>query len=211
MKLGRYCFCLIALIVVGALPVWTQSSTPSNTSTHDGPFGFYRGMTQEQVVALLGTSAIEKRMPEIMSVTTAPKPHKDFEAYFLYFSPKEGLLKVAAYGKIISDDPLGSEIRSNFERVKTALTGIYGTSKSYDYLHEGAIWTDPADYMMSLHKQERVLASFWDTKGNPNHISGIELKATGINRTEGNLLLSYEFEGWDNYVDEKKAKQDSVF
>lgn len=211
MKLGRYCFCLIALILVGVLPIWAQSNNPSNASTHDGPFGFYRGMTQEQVVALLGTSNIEKRTPEAMSVNTAPKPHSAFEAYFLYFSPKEGLLKIVASGKTISNDPLGSEIKGQFGRVKAALTGIYGTSKDFDYLHDGAIWTEPADYMMSLHKEERVLASFWDIKGNPNRISGIELEGAGLNRTDGYLMLSYEFEGWGKYLDEKKAKQDSVF
>jgi hypothetical protein len=37
------------------------------------------------------------------------------------------------------------------------------------------------------------------------------IKAKALSTEKGYLVLSYEFEGWDEYLDAKQKKADSVF
>lgn len=64
--------------------------------------------------------------------------------------------------------------------------------------------------MMGLLKEERVLLSYWE-KGLPNHIHLIALETKALSNEKGYVVLSYEFDGWDEYADELKKKQDTVF
>ena len=64
--------------------------------------------------------------------------------------------------------------------------------------------------MMGLLKEERHLASTWETPL-PNHINDIVIEAKALSQEKGYIILTYEFDGWDAYVDAKKKQAGTVF
>jgi hypothetical protein len=175
---------------------------------HTGPFGFWYGMTKEQAIALTGKDSIKGVKDDSIEFTKAPKSHPAFESYTLIFSPTQGLLKIIAYGNDISTTVFGSEVRSKFEDMKEALTATYGRPQVIDHLPSGSIWKEPEDWMMGLLKKERTLAADWTT--DKYNLMGIVLEAKALSREKAFLILVYEFQGWNQYVDAKAAKANTV-
>jgi hypothetical protein len=175
-----------------------------------GPFGFEKGMTRSQVTALIGAShvdASDSSHPDMLTTDTAPSPYPAFEAYILIFSPTEGLLKVAAVGKDIEDDAFGTVTTMKFHELVEALAHTYGpATKVYDFLRSGSIWTEPRDWMSGVHHNDRTLRAFWDTNTS-SHVMSITLDTAAVDRSTGHLRLSYEFAGFEAYVDQRKAKE----
>ncbi len=202
---------IVALLrsVVLTLLLFARSSAAQPLNV--GPFGFQYGMTMDEVVQLVGRNAIERRGEHSLTLKTAPKPHPAFESYEVCISPRKGLLKIEAIGKTVPTNRFGSEVQDEFLRIRTALEHVYGTAEIYDHLKEKSIWSERADWMMSLLKKERVLTAFWMSPKSLNHISAIELEAHSLTISAGYLLLGYEFDGWDEFADSIRAKQDQVF
>jgi hypothetical protein len=168
-------------------------------------------MTKEQIVAILGDKALTRVHDDAYTFSTAPSPHPEFESYICFVSPEKGLLKVVAISKDIETNSFGEAIRDRFEQVQAGLSKAYGAGKSYDFLQSGSIWNEPQDWMMGLLKDERTLEAFWQLNPPQDHITVIALKAVALSREKGYLSLGYEFEGWEQYVDSKKEKQDKVY
>lgn len=175
-----------------------------------GPFGFYYGETKAQAIAAVGRAAIKKDQGDTLSLTSAPKPHKEFEEYLLIFSPNLGLLKIVAVGKTIENDTHGSELRSRFSSLEEALVRTYGQNKELDFIRSGSLWTEANEFMMSLAKKERTLTAYWIERPLPNNLKLISLDCLGLSRTNGYIDLVYEFKGWDEYVDSKEEKENGV-
>jgi len=176
-----------------------------------GPFGFERGMTKEQIIALVGNYAVKQTNDDALLLTRAPKPHPDFDQYMVTISPERGLLKISAIGITIQTNRYGTVLKAAFDEVRTAVASTYGPpSKDFNFLRSGSIWNEPEDWMMGLVKEERVLASYWD-KELPNHIVGIVLEANTLSTEKGYLVLRYEFAGFSEYAGAKKAKAGKVF
>jgi len=194
-----------------------------------GPFGFGYGMTKEQVIKLVGKDRVKtsKDDDDTLVLTTAPKPHPGFGAYFLTFSPEHGLVKIYASGNDIDTNRYGDTVRSTFAETEKALTATYGApSEEFDFLRSGSAWNGPEDWMTGLQKEERTLSSYWKPDPsrclvadplvcqpalNSNHIVVISLHARASSDEIGYLSLAYEFEGYEAYSDAKKAKADKVF
>jgi hypothetical protein len=177
-----------------------------------GPFGFEYGMTKEQVIAAVGQNAVKKIQSDVLTLTTAPKPHPAFETYQVMISPKLGLVKILAIGNTIGTNRYGNEIQTAFIETQEALVNNYGTpGVSYDFLRSGSIWAEHEDWMMGLAKGERVLATFWTPTNSPNHITSIELEANALSMEKGYLDLGYEFEGFPEYAQSKKTDAGKVF
>jgi hypothetical protein len=200
-------------------------STVALAQESTGPFGLHRGMTREQVLQIVGKDARivdVKADPDTLLLNRVPKSHPAFEYYGLFFSPTDGLLKIVASGKIISTNVFGEALLNSFIEIRDALSKNYGQMENLDYLKSGSIWTDPQDWMMGLSKGERKLAAIWGLAetGNlsdlrqmdlPNRILGIMLEATAMSQDKGNLVLSYEFEGWNEYVDANRKHAADAF
>jgi hypothetical protein len=168
-------------------------------------------MTQEQVIQIVGKDAVKETKGDRLSLTTVPKSHRAFELYSLTFSPKDGLLKIIAYGKDITTNGFGNAVHDYFIEIRDALSHTYGQPDiTIDDVKSGSIWTEPQDWMIGLRKEERELATSWG-KSLPNRIYGIVLEAKALSSEKGYLVLSYEFEGWGEYLDMKNKKTDSVF
>ncbi len=174
-----------------------------------GPFGFEPGVTKDQIIALLGKSTIKMSQGDSYILSTAPKPHPDFEEYLLVISPSKGLLKVAAYSKDIETSTYGDRLKQTFEEIHAALTAKYGRSRKLDFLREGSIWNEEQDWMMGLLKEERVLSAYW-TVGKDN-VQVIALSARASSRSTGTIRLAYEFTGFTEWADAHKAKDASLF
>ena len=210
---------LIALTLLCYSSAFGQSATPTREFhmpppvpapvVRTGPFGFWYGMTKEQVIALVGKEAINKAVDDKLQLTAAPKGHPAFETYSLIFSPTQGLLKIVAIGKDIQTNDFGDSVKTAFTDLRDVISKTYGPPKSIDFVKRGSLWTDARDWMTGLLKEERSLAALWDNA--PNHIRGVILEANALSTSKAYLRLSYEFEGWDEYADSKKAKAGTVF
>jgi hypothetical protein len=176
-----------------------------------GSFGFEAGMSKDQVLRLVGQSAVKEVDGDRLVLTTAPTPHASFEYYVLWVSPERGLVKVGALGKNIKTSRYGDEITSAFTEIQNSITKGYGTPKTWDYLKAGSTWNEPQDWMTGLEKKERVLASYWKFTTSPNHIDNIMLEAMAQSLEEGYLMLTYEFDGFDKYHAGKKTEAGKVF
>jgi hypothetical protein len=199
-------------------PVWLMVAsgvlaTVAFAQNTSGPFGLRKGMTQQQVIEIVGKSAVkETKGDDTLRVLTVPKPHPAFEFYSLIFSPTEGLLKITAYGNDIRTNGFGEKVHDSFSEIRGALSDTYEKPDGdMDFLQSGSIWKEPEDWMMGLLKEERHLASIWQNRPLPNHIHDIEIEAKALSQEKGYIILTYEFDGWDAYVDAKKKQAGTVF
>jgi hypothetical protein len=188
-----------------------SAAEPQMRVVVSGPFGLRRGMTQEQVIQVVGKGAVKEAKDDTLELLTVPKPHPAFEFYQLIFSPTGGLLKIIAYGNDITTNGFGERVHDSFIEIRDAISEVYGQPEgTLDFLKAGSIWNEPEYWMMGLLKEERTLATNWQ-KALPNRIYGIVLDAKALSTEKGFLHLVYEFDGWNEYVDAKKAKAGTVF
>ena len=169
----------------------------------DGPFGFERGMTRAQVVQF----KVVKENGDVVRVQGAPKPHPYFEDYSLVISPRDGLLKIIAWGRNFENDRSCSDVVAKFDELKEALTKKYGEPRdTFDFLESGALWKGSHECAMSLTKKERTRATYWILTNGPGQVRTIKLEANGVGSSTTYLTVGYEFEGWNAFVDAKKSK-----
>lgn len=183
-----------------------------NLSVPPEPFGFKMGMTQNQVIALVGKDAIKEEKEGVLTLSTAPKPYPDFTEYLLVFSPKQGLLKVGAVTKEMNSDDEGDQLRDEFNKIVAAVANKYGKPQMTDFIRN----QDEADqkfWMMSLLDKERTLEADWNYKKSRggNTETGISVEVNPISISSGLIFIGYEFPGWNAYVDSKQTKQDNAF
>ncbi len=173
------------------------------------PFGLKAGMTESQVLALVGEEAVEKETSDALALSTAPKPCNDCEIYILIFSPEQGLVKVAAFTRSIKVDDEGDELRHEFDKIEAAVADKNGTPEMIDFARNEA---DSEYWMMSLYKKERTLEANWNYgeggrggKGGSTE-TGIYLQAVASAPNEGHVVVVYEFPGWKTYANSLQAK-----
>jgi hypothetical protein len=65
--------------------------------------------------------------------------------------------------------------------------------------------------MTGLLKKERTLEVYWEFKPPKQHLTLVDLEVMALSRETGYLGLTYEFEGWEQYADERQAKKSDVF
>jgi hypothetical protein len=192
----------------------SAAGSPIVTASAEGPFGFDYGMTKQQVIDKLGRNALSKDSGINVLFNTAPKPHPDFEAYILAFSPEKGLLKVTAVSKNISTSEDGADLRSKYNYFLDALKSKYGKAeKEFDFCKANDVECESQYYMMELMEKNRYLNSFWTASKVPlpAHLQNISIDAKALDLHSGFIEVSYEFEGWDAFVDEQDKKRNSSF
>lgn len=118
---------VLALCSLGSTGIAQSPANPTPGQEPSGPFGLHRGMTKAQVLSIIGNAPIKNETPNALGgtmiiVSTVPKPYREFEAYQLYFSKTEGLLKIIAIGKDIATSEEGTELREHYSDLETLLT-----------------------------------------------------------------------------------------
>ncbi len=199
---------LIALFILLASVISLAQDKPVA-----GPFGFERGMTREQVTKLVGKGTPSTQNPNIVfTFTSAPTPNPAFEQYNLFFSPTEGLLKVIAVGVTISTSDTGTELRSGFTTVVSGVSQKYGQPENtFDTCNGGAGCSSESVWMLGLLEKNRTLSAYWKSAHPSNSVRLISLDAKPLGLNSGYLILAYEFTGWEAFVDEFKAKQNTSY
>jgi hypothetical protein len=174
------------------------------------PFGFRYGSSKDEVIKELGSAAVVKVSGNQVTFKTAPSPHPEFELYNAFFSPKQGLLKVVAYSRDIATSDDGSELKNEFDRLRGGMETKYGPSKKVDNCKGSDVDCEPQFYMMQLMEKNRSLFALWtESLAAPDTGIVIEGRALGINK--GFIAVTYEFPGWNEFVDEQDNKKNSVF
>lgn len=181
----------------------------------NGPFGVEMGLTEEQ---------LRKKIPELKKVTdfsfvftTAPKHFPGTSFYIALISKKSGLCSISAHSTVKSS-VFGDAVREKFSFIQSSLTDKYGPpTRSFDFLRNGSLWTDPEDWMIGLIKKERILASFWtkpeDPSGKtslPPTLSGIALEATAERISAADITIGYEFANFATCSEELKKSRTDV-
>jgi hypothetical protein len=183
-------------------------------SLAQGPFGFEKGMTREQIVQIVGKVAVvhdANDAPYLLVLNTAPKPHSAFDQYILVISPKAGLLKVSAVGKTIECDSYGTDLKNAFEGVVSGISKKYGLPKDTLDGSTTDLFHEPKDWMIGLRHKDRVLEDFWKFEQPINNIRIILVEAQALTTEKGYVRVAAEFTGFSEFVDEMKAKQDENF
>jgi hypothetical protein len=88
------------------------------------PFGFEYGMTESQIVHLVGKAHVLNEKQGELTLNTAPRPYWLFHYYALEFSPSGKLTSVVAVvPNLLVKSP--EEMRNLFDRVKGDVIAIY--------------------------------------------------------------------------------------
>ncbi len=171
------------------------------------PFGFECRMSKEQVFKLLGSESLIKVEGDNYYFSKAPKPNEAFEFYVLTISSERGLLKVTAVSKDIDTNVYGDDLLRQFAEINRPLSKTYGQAQEFDLLKAGSIWSEDKNWMMALLRGERQFARSWEFLVPTDHITAMLLQAKAITPERGYISLSYEFEGFEQYVEADKEKE----
>jgi hypothetical protein len=172
------------------------------------PFGFRSGMSKEEVLSLVPPECVLKDEGDSLQLSTAPKPHDDFQIYVVSVSPSTGLCQVVGLSKDITTNVYGEAIKDKFSELKAALSKRYGNpANTYDFLREGSIWTEAREWTMALLKEERTLNAFWRLPRNANF--NVEAKASS--QESCFLVLRFQFENFHSWLVEHNERKDRVF
>ena len=167
----------------------------SSNSQSTGPFGLRRGMTKSQVISIIGHDAVKKETTNALggsslTVTSVPKPFREFEEYQLFFSNTDGLLKIIAIGKDIPTSEEGAELREHYSDLKQLLSNTYSTPQEIDFVKsDNSALAEPGNFMLSMLEKERDLSCFWSSQKVKlkDDIGGIVLEAKATRLDTGTL------------------------
>ena len=174
-----------------------------------GPFDLEMGMSLNE---LQGFATLRPDGPYRFVTKTLPNGHPELANYGLTVTPVHGLCKVSASTAVISTDANGVQLQSAFDRLHSALTKRYGTSKRYGRLQSGSDLVKPDDWMAALLKKERTLTAYWigQDLSLPDNISGVMLEATAAGPSFGFVYLAYEFKNSSeclNWIQVRRSNQ----
>jgi hypothetical protein len=84
-------------------------------------------MTGEQILRLVGKSALKEAQGDRLTLMTAPRPYLGFETYQLTVSPEEGLLRMDARGSHVNANDSPNLGRNDaFSGIREAVSRTYG-------------------------------------------------------------------------------------
>ena len=168
----------------------------SATGASAQAFGIEKGTPIESL-------EVVREVSEFNFSVTVPKPHSEFESYTVFATPEAGVCSVKGIGKDHDNDRYGSSVRSAFTDVSSALTGIYGASKNYDFIKNGALWDGGEEWVMSIRQNERFYSTFWteDKQSDlPEGLNAISLSVSALSSDLAYIVLGYEFDNMDECI-----------
>ena len=180
-------------------------------SFSEGIFGLKKGMSVDEIRTLdFGDIKQSSDNINVYSIYKPKKP-KDVTQMQLLVTPEKGLLQIIFIWSI-QTNVYGDSVRQKFDELHDILTKKYGKGKKYDYLKHGSIWNRPQDWMMGLLKKDRRLIWVSDITGsNKQALIRVSLNVTALRRETAFLDLRYEFQGFREYLNKKKAEEASQF
>ena len=140
--------------------------------------------------------SVVRKVGENVFRVKAPIPHPEFENYSVLATPTHGVCKIVASGVTYSNDKYGTETRTAYNRIKSALAAKYGKSQTFDFIRSGSIWNGAHEWAASINQKERTLQDFWTTEVGstlPEGMTGLDLDVGSTGLTDPYLIISYEF------------------
>ena len=163
-----------------------------------GPFGLAMGMSKAAIEAAIGSDLDTVEDPSNLYRTTAvPRPLERVDFYGLLILPNAGLCQIRVAGITINSSSHGVELRNEYQRMRDALEGVYGTYREANFLRSGSIWDEPEDWMMAVRRGERVLQAAWDGEEGStmqNNVKQVLLTVSAASTSRGWIRLQYEFD-----------------
>lgn len=118
-----------------------------------------------------------------------------------------------------------ASLRSDFRQLETAIESVYGRG---DITDGPLSFSGPVPLVEGIAKGQMALLELWrcnlvpdqdgllvcpkDNIFGKQHLDGLVLEAQATKSgTKGYLRLSYEFHGWDEYVDAQEKRQNGIF
>lgn len=197
-------------VVTTNTPVEPNATLPAG----EGPFGLEMGLDRGIVEKMTGKTLTQiPGEPNRYRADTLPKTHNEFESYVLNFSSAHGLCSIMAIGRDISTDSFGIAVKSRFSELEEGLSSLYGRPEKSDFLMSGSIWKDARDWMMAIRKEERILASSWESSASAplkNDLQQIFLIANATSTDKGYLKLEYAFSNYELCQQESKQQKSSA-
>ena len=175
-------------------------------------FGLKKGMSIDEIRALdFGDVKQSQDSPEAWFVIEPKKP-KDTRFAHFYITPEDGLLKIM-FTWHIQTNSYGYNAKEKFNELRDILKKKYGEGKTIDYLNYGSLWDEPRYWMMGLLKGDRRLVWIQSDFADSNkwNLSTVGLRVEAINQEKASLALNYEYQGFSEYLDGKKAEEASQF
>ena len=177
----------------------------SGSSNETDIFGLKKGMSISEIRAL-GFGDLEEQVEGVYAQFNPKVPIGALNATFVVL-PSGGLVKVLFSFEVKADE-YGFKIREKYEELRDLLEWKYGKGVEQNFLRPDAdfMLKDPPFYMMALAKGARVLS--W-TKGfildNRWQLQAVGVKVEGIDFNTGMVIVIYEFDGFEKYIDKQKS------
>ena len=182
------------------------------SSLSAGPFGMEMGWSIEDLKRNEVQVQLKEKNYNISYYDVIPTlKHPDFDRYMVSIDDLKGIFKISVFGKTIEVSRYGTDLKSAYNKIKKQISSTYDSPEEYDFLFPGSIWDEPRDWMMSLLKGERALASFWSLPKNKDNISMIMLDANALSTDRGYIYLSYESYDSEEIVERNKSQLSNVF
>jgi hypothetical protein len=181
--------------------------TKEEVTIYNGPFGFKGGLSFEEIEKMVGKENIIENDGSYI-LKKLPKSIDDFGLAICSIDKEKGLVRIMAITEDISSDSYGSVLRTRFNNMSTAIKGKYGEpANEFDFLRYGSLWNEDREFIMGILKKERTLATYWNLSENENKVKSIGL-IVGANYSDAFYInLTYEFEGFDEYSDNKNKEK----
>jgi hypothetical protein len=147
--------------------------------------------------------------PSNMYWVAAPTPHPRFESYLVQAPPGYDIVWIKGVGRTFTDDAHGWEVRGAYDEVRNQLSRRYGDADETDWLVDGALWTEPRDWVMSITQKERFFHAKWGHPGNvlPNDLEVVLLGTNTSGSYDSWLILEY---GSPRMASAEQAAQDDL-
>ena len=164
------------------------------TPAFAGPLGTHKGMAKSSITGL------KEIAPSKYSSVNAPIKSSLFESYVYQFGG-DGLCYVKGIGPNITTNVYGSSLKSEYDRIKTAMVDKYGsTYTNGEFLLPGSIWDEADDFMMGLLQKDRFHSSIWDIEKGavlPDNLDTIYVGVAALRRDTGYLAIEYYYDNYD--------------
>jgi hypothetical protein len=200
MKFARALAMLAAgIVTLGAWTAYGQEMTDA-ASVEATPFGLRQGMSAEDLgvkAAYVGGG--------MYKLTSVPLPHPDLEFYVAQVSPRSGLCYVKGVGKQVRTTGYGTELQSQFERMRIEISASLGHGRTVDMLLSNSMWEGPPNWMAGLAERERLLFAQWTKETRANlgpHLTNVFVGAKAKDSGSGNVVVEYYFDNEPDCQDE---------
>lgn len=172
------------------------------------------GLSMGASVATLEASGVrlDTTSAKFVFVTdSVPAPAPWIDRYYLTITPDAGLCKIMGQGWIHEHDSSGTSLRISFKTIRLGLEVVsgYGAGERIDFLQDGAQWTAPDQWMMSVNAGERALGEIWpaDSAGRlSSDVHSMLLRVNAISADAGDVSLSYEGNNFPRCLTEIQAQ-----